>query len=75
MCKLTHLSTIHQNRPKMSQVGRKVTMVVHHDKIEVVFSLGQICPLVNHLKTGLIRLPMMSGSRDMVGSRSDLIRH
>ena len=75
MCQLAHLSRIHQNRPKTSHVGDKVTKVVHLDEGEVVFSLDQICPPVNPLKPVLISLPMALGSRDMVGFLSNLICH
>ena len=47
MCQLVHLSRIHQNRQKESHVGGKVNGVVHLDKVEVVFSLDQICAPVN----------------------------
>ena len=50
MCQLTHLSLIHQNRPKTSHVGDKVTKVVHLEEVAVVFSPDKICRLVNPWK-------------------------
>ena len=74
ICQLAHLRRIHQNRPKMWHLGRKMTKVVDQDEVEVVFSLDQICPLVNTLSPVLIRLPTASGSRDIVGVLSNQIR-
>ena len=75
MCHLTHISRIHQNRPKTSHVGDKVTKIVHLDEVEVVFSLDQICPPVNPLKPVLIRLLTALGSTDIVSFVSNLVRH
>jgi len=59
----------------MSQVGDKVTNVVHLDEVEVVFSLDELCPQVNSLKPLLICQPTGLGSRDMEGFLNNLIRH
>jgi len=47
----------------MSYMGGKVTKVVHFDKVELVFLVDQICPLIEPLKPILICLLMVfSGS-------------
>jgi len=44
-------------------VGAKVTKIVHFDEVEVVFPADQIRPLINPLKSLLIRLPTLFGRR------------